>query len=368
MIFDCNPIGATMSSTFSALQVVFITALVTVLEFSANTKGQTTEGLFRRQVNCVGEVVSRNQCPVQVQTTTVGKCAAWCLQRDGCLGFVRDSSQGECHLCVATARPDCTNTQPASPGEKAYELIACMTNGGTSSFSGTCKCPSGFGGNGCQIQMKDCDGWQEAGYPNGVYWVRPSLNTEAFRVRCSMEWNRTVIMSRTSNTLDFNRSWVDYRDGFGDVEGDHWLGLENIRLLSQPQPYPCLVIQFTLSNFSFYIARYLGFGLSDETGNYALDFHESKCLSPPMGDCLGSVKGKPFSTYDADHDDDGGGSCAALHQSGWWFGGCTMCNPTGVMTQPADMQASGNPEEVFWKPGLDGLSPQKVEMFLKDCQ
>jgi len=33
-----------------------------------------------------------------------------------------------------------------------------------------------------------------------------------------------VIQRRINASLDFDRSWTEYRYGFGDVDGNFWLG------------------------------------------------------------------------------------------------------------------------------------------------
>ena len=33
-----------------------------------------------------------------------------------------------------------------------------------------------------------------------------------------------MLTARSNDSLDFNRPWVEYKQGFGDVRGDHWLG------------------------------------------------------------------------------------------------------------------------------------------------
>lgn len=34
----------------------------------------------------------------------------------------------------------------------------------------------------------------------------------------------TVIQNRQDGSLDFNRTWQEYREGFGSPQGEHWLG------------------------------------------------------------------------------------------------------------------------------------------------
>ena len=37
-----------------------------------------------------------------------------------------------------------------------------------------------------------------------------------------------VIMRRAKGDVDFDRSWAEYRKGFGNFGGDFWIGLLNI--------------------------------------------------------------------------------------------------------------------------------------------
>ena len=63
-------------------------------------------------------------------------------------------------------------------------------------------------------------------------------------------------------------------------------------------------------------------------------------LRPPPGDGLTGVDGRPFSTYDSDHDAEPGANCAAAHGAGWWYDRCDTAaltaslGPAAVWTTP----------------------------------
>ncbi|XP_028390920.1 fibrinogen C domain-containing protein 1-like isoform X2 [Dendronephthya gigantea] len=70
---------------------------------------------------------------------------------------------------------------------------------------------------------------------DGVYTINPD-NLGAFQVRCDMTsdgggW--TVFQRRVSGSVDFYRNWQNYSDGFGDLTGNLWLGLDKIHRLTE---------------------------------------------------------------------------------------------------------------------------------------
>ena len=41
-----------------------------------------------------------------------------------------------------------------------------------------------------------------------------------------------MVQRRYDGSVNFNRSWTDYKDGFGSFDGEFWLGNEVLRKLS----------------------------------------------------------------------------------------------------------------------------------------
>ena len=46
-----------------------------------------------------------------------------------------------------------------------------------------------------------------------------------------------VIHQRINDNLDWELPWADYKAGFGSIDSNFWLGLENMHLLTSSQPY-----------------------------------------------------------------------------------------------------------------------------------
>ncbi|XP_070181194.1 angiopoietin-related protein 1-like [Littorina saxatilis] len=220
-------------------------------------------------------------------------------------------------------------------------------------------------------ENRDCSEGYQLNLPSGVYKIQPSLATSPFSVYCKNVWGgRMFIAIRLEPDLLFNRTWEEYRNGFGNVAGDYWLGLQNIYLLTNSGLNYKLYVQMKDKADFFRQQIYFSFKISDETSSYRLYFNSTEPNAGPqrvLGDSLSPALGSRFSTYDADHDGDVTENCALRHQSGWWFPSpCNLTegNPLGRLVRPSDEVWSGNSEDIFWLNDLGNKAPYKVEMWL----
>ncbi|EDS27707.1 fibrinogen and fibronectin [Culex quinquefasciatus] len=157
-----------------------------------------------------------------------------------------------------------------------------------------------------------------------VYQLRLPLRASPIDVFCDMElldggW--LVIQHRFDGSVDFNRSWAEYRDGFGVVgpSSEFWLGLEAVFQLTRGGDYELLVQLRNESGHDGQI-RYERFLVSGEDREYSLSFVGG--FPGTMGEVMHGNLGEGFSTYDSDNDKWSEGNCAQKYGGGWWFYDC----------------------------------------------
>ncbi|NXF51829.1 ANGP4 protein, partial [Oceanites oceanicus] len=146
---------------------------------------------------------------------------------------------------------------------------------------------------------------------------------------CDMETDRggwTVIQLRTNGSLSFQRSWREYKQGFGDAAGEYWLGNEAVHLLTSQAPYALRVELRDWEGGQVY-AHYGKFQLGSERQLYRLSLQD---YSGTAGQQSGmALQGTRFSTRDADNDNCLC-KCAQMLSGGWWFDACGLSNLNGI--------------------------------------
>ncbi|XP_026843090.1 microfibril-associated glycoprotein 4-like [Drosophila persimilis] len=147
----------------------------------------------------------------------------------------------------------------------------------------------------------------------------------------------TVIQRRVRGNVNFNRTWSEYKHGFGDLRENLFLGLEKIHLMTLLQPHE-LYIQLQHANGSTSYARYDDFKIGSEAEAYKL-----KSLGKYSGtaeDSLAFHEDMKFSTFDRDNLD-----CAKYFGGGWWFDTCAESNLNGIYYPNG---TSSKRDGIFW--------------------
>ncbi len=124
----------------------------------------------------------------------------------------------------------------------------------------------------------------------------------------------TVFQRRKSNKVDFQRSWEECKDGFGDLKDSFWLGLEAISFLTSKSNVTLRIdVQNTKGEHGY--AKYTEFRVSNEMSKYQLRLSYN---DGNIGDSMSANNGMYFTTYDSDHDDDAVLNMAVWIRGPWW--------------------------------------------------
>ncbi|XP_069834819.1 fibrinogen alpha chain-like [Dendropsophus ebraccatus] len=179
-----------------------------------------------------------------------------------------------------------------------------------------------------------------SGAKSGIFTIRPEGSNKDLSVFCDQDtqlggW--ILLQQREDGSVNFNRTWQDYKTGFGCVDasgrGELWLGNENVHLLSQKET----ILRIELEDWSGnqVIAEY-NFRLGSEVEGYALTVSD---YEGSAGDALveGSKDDRQFtahsnmrfSTFDRDSDK-WEENCAEMYGGGWWYNNCQAANLNGI--------------------------------------
>ena len=131
----------------------------------------------------------------------------------------------------------------------------------------------------------------------------------------------TVFHKRFNGFVGFYRGWDEYKNGFGDVRGEFWLGNEKIHQLTEI-PSQLRVEIKTKSDGNKY-DKYSNFTVTNEASNYTLFVGFN---SGTANDRLAYHNGMAFTTKDRDNDEDGAGNCAVSQKGAWWYKNCYESN------------------------------------------
>ena len=71
-------------------------------------------------------------------------------------------------------------------------------------------------------------------------------------------------------SVDFNRTWNDYKHGFGNLVGEFWLGLDKINRLAQNKTKNMLQVDLGVTTRQTVHAEYEWFGIGNGTADYRL--------------------------------------------------------------------------------------------------
>ncbi|XP_065890115.1 ryncolin-1-like [Dysidea avara] len=139
-----------------------------------------------------------------------------------------------------------------------------------------------------------------------------------------------VIQRRQDGSVDFNRDWIDYEDGFGSLTGEFWYGLRAIHCLTNRGQWE-LRIDYTFTNGTKGYLSYSNFSVGPATEQYLLTISGFDGVTDDpfytiQKSSVWSLNGWKFTTRDRDNDR-WSRNCAVhnngLNGGGWWYNHCS---------------------------------------------
>ncbi len=162
---------------------------------------------------------------------------------------------------------------------------------------------------------------------DGIYCINTD-GSGAFEAFCDMTkdcggW--TVFQRRVDDSVDFYRNWTEYSAGFGDLEGNLWIGLDKLHAMTAAYSTELHVYINTFENESAW-AQYSSFSVGDAASKYVLSLGG---YSGTAGNGMARSNGENFSTKDEDNDASPSVNCAKSYLGAFWYEACHDANPNG---------------------------------------
>jgi hypothetical protein len=215
------------------------------------------------------------------------------------------------------------------------------------SFAGRLGTTSGNPGSSCKDIL---DRGSSTG--DGTYWIRPAGGS-AVEAYCDMAnggWTLLARNDQTTTFTNFNKSWAEYKAGFGTVatKGRGWIGNDTIHYLTNAGSQTLLV------RTSGDTHEYRGFTVQNESANYRMTFSTGGSPNSRDGGQFANHNNRPFSTYDRDNDT-WSNNCASYYAAAWWYESCYWMTIAG---------SSGG--QVYWRnTGGGAYNVSWIEMWLR---
>ena len=211
---------------------------------------------------------------------------------------------------------------------------------------------------------KDCLEFYQHGYRiNGVYRLQgPGFHI--LYVYCDQKtqgggW--TVFQRRQDGSVDFNRTWNDYKNGFGNIEGEFWFGNDNIHDLTKqsfaPKKSQLLINMGMKGQSDPVFVKYNTFEITNEATKYVLKING---VSGNVTSRMDYNNNWRFTTFDSDNDGYSSSNCATYEggDGGWWY---YCCSYVFLNSRYKFTKSNG---EIHWD--RDGrIQPEFVEMKMR---
>ena len=135
-----------------------------------------------------------------------------------------------------------------------------------------------------------------------------------------------VVQRRQDGSVDFHRTWVEYEEGFGNLDGEFWYGLRPLHCLTNQGQWQ-LRIDFTFSNGTKSYLFYDKFAVGPASSQYKLSISGFSGITTDPFYGSHPLDGMKFTAKDRDNDLGSSRNCAIAAGAGrdgggWWYRNC----------------------------------------------
>ncbi|XP_065058650.1 ficolin-1-like [Rhopilema esculentum] len=298
---------------------------------------------------------------VSLEVSTVELCEQHCLYHQSCSSInwkTPASGSANCQINEKSTENLYENVKLSPSSEWTYKTTDYRnTNVGElcrgrnpcpigHRCTDSCSCP-GFQCQNVTTEARSCKDLYDLGFRKSTRYdiYRPEIGI--FPVRCDMATDGggwIVFQRRVDNSVDFFRDWDAYKQGFGDMDGNFWLGLEKLHKLAALGKGAILRIDLKHMEFEDKkYAKYSLFEISGEVDGYRLKVGG---YSGDAGDSLARQNNMKFSTKDKDQDTYRY-NCAESFKGAWWYAACHDSNLNAL--HPSSGSDGGLAKYMSWK-------------------
>ncbi|XP_060555535.1 ryncolin-2-like [Ruditapes philippinarum] len=209
------------------------------------------------------------------------------------------------------------------------------------------------------IEIESCvDLLGQEQFVSGTYELQNGLKVYCDQTTDGGGW--IVFQRREDGSINFERTWDNYKDGFGDLLHEFWIGNDNLHVLTEHGNHELRIDMEDFEGNKAY-AKYSHFKVHGEVDKFRLEVSE---YSGNAGDSLINHNKAAFSTLDRDNDPDND-HCAKKFKGAWWyFAGCHYSNLNGFYYQGSDSPFGKGVIWYHWKQSFR-YSLKFVEMKLR---
>ena len=168
--------------------------------------------------------------------------------------------------------------------------------------------------------------------PSGVYKMSKGSFDNSVEAYCDMitDSGGWIVIQRNKkdSSVNFNKNWTDYEEGFGDLNKEFWYGLKELHCLTQRGQWE-MRMDYQKNDKTWSYLHYNQFSVGSASEEYPLTFGGFTGVGTDQFTSKnnnGNLNGTKFSTPDNDNDKWRSSNCAARYDTGWWYNDCYWIN------------------------------------------